>query len=730
MRKKGIMILCMLFCLLLAACGGRDESGGGKESGTQDESGPTQSSDSQRQEDRSEGYYDLLTTTRQAFDLLASDWKEVFRVEGRKYGGRPAFLGMQFYQGEPVQLWSAAMPPEEASQETEYFIDVFLYREDGSAELMIQDQPWKYGYWNWFLCEDGTFILYSGQEIVTLDSDGAEVSSRKAAYEIWDICQLSDGRIYLLLWDTENSTTYQLAEYDQAKGTFAVVKDDFVFGRPPEAIGEGENGLLYMDLDGYWEVDPVEKNRSAYLLFEGTSYYENFDSRKIQAVRVSDKGLEILRSNGRMRRADSGGSGENQGAGEVETLRMADVGQERIPITMRGIYFNSRWMKDQITRFNESRDDYYIVLEEWPENSDFDDFVSKTRVEIAAGKGPDILCGELLEESIYSLIGKGVFEDLKPYMDRSGIREEDYFPLTFSSWRDGEKVYSINSFVKLEGHRIREEVLGSRTEPDIKTLIDALLAYEEDAFYLYNEDSMSLLRIFLEGSENLWGMVNWEEGTCDFGGELFAGILEAAKRYGYDERYRYPAVAQIRVCDSIVLFDSQAEQEKEGMVTSGIMFDDGCHAGSRAEYFILAMNANSEHKEGAWEFLSLLLGEEAQSAMTEYDLPVYRKAFEETAQGLLGRVGEEGSERPQATYSHVNGEMVKLMERSINDLTEGKIEEIRRTLEEARPFPVRPVPVIDIICEEAADYFNGTKGIEEVRAVVENRVQLYLGENN
>ena len=62
------------------------------------------------------------------------------------------------------------------------------------------------------------------------------------------------------------------------------------------------------------------------------------------------------------------------------------------------------------------------------------------------------------------------------------------------------------------------------------------------------------------------------------------------------------------------------------------------------------------------------------------------------------------------------------------DLTEEKIEEYRRTLEEARSCPVRTAPILDIILEESADYFNGSKSAEEVSEIVTNRVQLYLRE--
>ena len=76
------------------------------------------------------------------------------------------------------------------------------------------------------------------------------------------------------------------------------------------------------------------------------------------------------------------------------------------------------------------------------------------------------------------------------------------------------------------------------------------------------------------------------------------------------------------------------------------------------------------------------------------------------------------------------GESITVMERSAADLTEENIGEMKKELEEAKPYPIRVVPLLNIIDEEAAYYFNGVKSAEEVRSVIENRVRLYLGENN
>ena len=63
------------------------------------------------------------------------------------------------------------------------------------------------------------------------------------------------------------------------------------------------------------------------------------------------------------------------------------------------------------------------------------------------------------------------------------------------------------------------------------------------------------------------------------------------------------------------------------------------------------------------------------------------------------------------------------------DFTESVINEYIDAMENARMLPVRTEPLLDIICEEAAYYFDGSKGVEETAKVTRNRVQLYLDEN-
>ena len=63
------------------------------------------------------------------------------------------------------------------------------------------------------------------------------------------------------------------------------------------------------------------------------------------------------------------------------------------------------------------------------------------------------------------------------------------------------------------------------------------------------------------------------------------------------------------------------------------------------------------------------------------------------------------------------------------DFPESKIQAYRDVMENARLLPIRIDPLLDIICEEAAAYFNGDKSIPEITELIQNRVQLYLNEH-
>ena len=422
----------------------------------------------------------------------------------------------------------------------------------------------------------------------------------------------------------------------------------------------------------------------------------------------------------------------------VEHLSMKEV--ERIPVVLCSTYVYS-WVRHQISRFNQENETYYIIVDEFispdglsasEREENLKDYVRRMNIEIAAGKGPDILIGEeLMGGNVMDLIEKGVLEDLRPYMERSGIREEDYFPIAFSAWRRGEEIYGICPDPRIYALEADRDILQSKS--DIRGITEALLAYQGEAVYLGGMDSPALLRLFLEGSETLWGMIDWEKGTFDFSGELFLDLLQVAQRYGetrsnWDDPENFIfSIAQKDYFRDYYFTPSDSELEGQGLMLAGWLFDDGCHA--LAEGSPIAISSGSDVKEGAWEFLRFLLGDEVQEDYS-FNGSVKKSVFTGYTDKLLEQIEGDNLATPYL-QDRFTGEwdFARIYEeKDMEFIKTEKIPYYEKMIEEARYLPLRSAPVLDIICEEAEDYFNGNKTAEEVIKVIENRVSLYVNE--
>lgn len=747
--KKGILWGNLLLCLMLTACGGQVDTaetveGSGnsvKDSVPQEQKsqestwqGLAPGDDLRALAERTE-YYDITAETEDLFNLGLWEKNDLTgSVQARLWDGGTVYLplGTQFWQGEPVQLWSVA---------TKEGADIYLYRQDGSGELlyaMMSNEYATYGSYEGrhrcYLDGAGNLFCYyteapmaNGREqsqgrIIKISASGEILYEAKldAGFWIEDLCQTEDGRVWLLLQE-DGEELMRLAELDPASGQMisgSCKEIPFERSRGASLGAAGElpavEGRSSEDRNHrIMKADPSSGEMIPVLYLAGTSYTWPV-SLFLQNFRVLEDGtVELLL-------ADI--SGLNC---RLDKIRMQKT--EKIPIVVRGGYWVDSIFREQVAQFNMKNNTYQVIIEDCTDPEALEDFARLTSVQMNAGKGPDILYGDdLMADYIVGMLEKGALEDLKPYMERDGIREEDYFPLTFSVWRQGERICGINYRISSIGERtVKEEVLGGREIPDMETLIDALLVREGSCLYISGFSSADVLKDWLQGTESLLGMVDWEQGSCNFNTPLFHKLLEAAARYGDDGR-KDPELAVAGgngFGGNVLNFSGSAELEAEGRVISGYQFDDGFHART-GSLFILAMNANSSHKEGAWEFIRYLLSDEVQGAKEDgldaYEPPVSRKAFEEWLPWSIEKMTQREVINGVPSYAPAfEGE----------EVSEERQAEYRQMIEEARPLPVRTKFILEVILEEAQDYFDGYKSTDEVISLINNRVQLYLDEN-
>ena len=621
-------------------------------------------------------------------------------------------LGQQFYHGEPVSLTAA---PGEASDT----IDVYICPAGGDRQLLMGGIPRQYRVRGWFLDEQGRCFIQEMSRITRLDKDGSLLYKSPLSDPVRDLCCTKDGRVILMTQDAGGGNR-RLMELDPDTGSISPL-EDITLDSGMRFINALGNDLLALENRGVWQIDLKKGTKKLLLPFAGTLY-------SLETIGITDfwcDGKEV---------------GLLMDSGKSERLAWTDIGNEREIITVRASY--PGMLKEALELFNQSNSSYYAVLEEpglnysllpW-EYGLMEEFQTETNLKLASGKAADIICSDAVHD-IPSLIEKGVFADLAPMMEASGMRREDYFPAAYNAWQDGDRIYGILPFMLAVGMSADKDFLDGCGELTIESFVDALLDPRENRCLDKDWDSTYILHYFLEGSEDLFGMIDWEKGTCDFNRDLFSKMLLAAKRHGSGELKQNPEILHGREYRNLYHFDHTEKLAANGLAELGSFFDDGNYPYSAildGNEIVMGINAASQHTEGAWQLLSFLLGEEAQSTIDDlYStllFPTKISVFDRLAQAELEHGDTSVSEYQGKVYTTYYPGRYLGQQYGYVVLEEQTVTDLRRMLSEARALPYKTRPLLSIISEETAYYFNGAKSMEEVISLVQNRVQLFLEE--
>lgn len=699
--KKLCLALAIISCLCgLSACSGQKETEQAVESGPAVGSGPGSlygqpGGSAENTGTAGSGRYDIFSDKELVIGLEFEEIKGILR-------------GAQLYQGEP-----AILSAQGSNSDGKAVIDIWLYSPGEEARVIAEGLPYdEVRFGDGFLDEEGCYYHIGGDKtkallaITKYDSSGKPAFTLKRNTSNVRMCSLADGKIVLYYSDSE--TGRKRMEYlEPATGAVSEVRLKRSM-RGDVFLGTDGNVPYLIDSSGVYKVNPEDGKIDMWMSFEATSYAMEGGSEQggsISSFRIKENGdVEILR---RIALGSGRAATLNMPMGAVilETLQRKEIAEDKKILTIRTLWPPGNWLKNKIVEFNINSKDYYVHVE-GPEDGIYEeDYITRTLLELGTGKGPDILYTDVvLGDSWYSLLQKGIFEDLAPYMERSGMKQEDYFPEAFCSYGNEGKVYGINIEADVRIQAVDGNLLEGVDSVDIDSFLDALLTRGDTAVYEKYIDSGEFLDRFLRGSDTLWGMVDWESGTCRLDTELFAKLLQAAKNLGDSDRKSYTPISYTRFLGFGNIEVYLGEIKSEGRTFMGIPFDDGFH-GEINTGKSLKVNANSPNKEGVWEFLSFLLSREAQMTHVA-DLPVHRGAFAGRAEEIMA------------------DQKVKAIILESED-----VEWLEAYLEDARFLPVRVQQLIDIIKDEAQYYFGGMKSIDQVRDAAQNRIQLYLDEN-
>lgn len=545
----------------------------------------------------------------------------------------------------------------------------------------------------------GTPILQGGNTYVFLDENGQQIGTMDTGGIWYDLRRDAAGRLYVV----DGMEIYTL--------------DETRF-----CLGE-----KVMDFDGSSRVLPGGGEYDLFFSNATTLKGVNFQTGTVTEI-LSWADWDLADSVGRVTVLENGDFlvSANSLLGDDTLLTMTPVPAEEIPektvlrvavpLSQQWAEMGSTWIDSMDQRiaeamniFNRSNPAYRIEAVTYSS-------ATELNLMLMSGDSPDLIYWNYtawLDEpaSTAILSKKGYLEDLEPWFESDEtLSLSNYIPnvVELERQRNGG-IYALPLsfyFTALVGQK---DYVGEDT---LWTLQDALAAAEqlpEDmCFWEYNSPQ-ELLKILLEA--NLTRFVDEKTAECDFRNEDFYTLLELCRDYGEvdadTEDYTPPAGGGLVSGFSsegrlgMVYLDTVAGLEAQGKVIKGY---PGAEGNGLSLIFNdqLAICSMSQRKEAAWSFLRTLF---------EYD-------FQDSYSSIFISIREDVFNDREDSYQELNSE----------NLTVEQSQYMRDLVYAAKSIRNLETPVLGIVSEEAGAYFAGDKTAEDVAAIIENRVKIYLSE--
>ena len=401
-------------------------------------------------------------------------------------------------------------------------------------------------------------------------------------------------------------------------------------------------------------------------------------------------------------------------------------------------------IRNSVVKFNKSNEEYRITIQDYASlynsESDYEAGITRLNTDIASGKVPDIL---VINDSmpVESYISKGLFEDLKPYIEKDEELDiTNYMPNVLEAYSVDGKLYRLVPYYTINTLIAKTSDVGQERGWTVQDVNELMSTKPEDAMFLNYVDRRTMLLYCMSSAGNQY--VDWENGTCSFDTDSFIEMLDFLKQFpetigddmytdeyweNYDSMWREGKVVAMMYNVSGFRDYQYVQQGTFGEPVTMIGYPTGNGDGSAIMPALqMAMSAKSSCKEGAWQFLRYYLTDEYQDAIP-YGLPLSIKK--------LDSMGEEAMKKP--TYTDENGNEVESedyyylggIEIPINPMTKEEVENFKKTLYSFNQVYNYDDNLIQIIEEEAAAFFNGQKSAKDVAAIIQSRVKIYVNEN-
>ena len=420
-------------------------------------------------------------------------------------------------------------------------------------------------------------------------------------------------------------------------------------------------------------------------------------------------------------------------------------------ITLGGFYISPD-AKKIISKFNKENSKYKIRVVDYSvyntQDTDYKGGITVFKGDVATGKIPDIIMTDGVP-NVESYINKGLFEDLTPYLEKAGISKSDFLDNIVEAGSKDGKLYNLIPFYTIQGFLIKAEYTNANNSISIDDFMNLEKKYNCVGTSIYYEEKSNVIEHSL--GFNTADFLDVKTGKCNFDSDDFKKVLVFANEFPADKDECDKKFGNITyqgafAKDEMILSNTgmnsfrqtyRIEQSMYGKEAAFIGFpnEDGDSKPVITPNISVAISSKSKEKEGAFEFVKMLISEDFQTQVDNgtsgnSGLPILKSAFEamaETSKQPYSVKDASGAIVPvdpeQNTYEFGGKQY------TYQEITDEHLEYLKNVAKSADHVLYKEDKILNLINEEAAPYFAGQKSVDEVTKIINSRVDIYVKEN-
>ncbi len=551
-----------------------------------------------------------------------------------------------------------------------------------------------------YVDHEGHYFLtpLSGEKVLVLDTDGKLLTE--------------------LVWDTENTFSFfstktaegepifeqynskekkmRLVMYDSAIGKERIFTEQLPSSSPKGITGDGV--LYYGDKGQLYRWNLYNGNTGVCFSYDELGLGRN---EQMIYIAISDTGLPIIMDISRER--------------AIICKLGPEPGEEGDPIRLVSLVKDSSFINSSAVMFSQEHIDHPILMQQ--AEGSLADFRTRALADLIAGNGADIFY--VSGEDMRSLYEKGVLADLSGVLGED-LRESLYEGALSCGVIDGRQI-GLPPEAYVTSLLVSDELWPE----DSWTLEEALTVMEEHPEFekimtsrRYMAKINALRLLLLQDLPNS-PFLDMDAGTCDFNNPLFIRALEMVDEATGDNSSpsimkEGGAASFYPNMENFVDFSDEMSRMGEGFHPVGFPTEAGSGSYWNADYF-LVVNARAEHRNLIDAYLATLFSWHRQRELSH---PIRNDIVE---------TGVYYTDVPEPSWEYTMGGGTYYLLATKPDGSPWT-EEYKDILDRAVSRPQNTYYIEDIILEEARTYLSGVKTAKQVAEIIQNRVQLYLNE--